>query len=458
MPSNSLTFVESLVKYIQYVFLQSEIARQIFIPGVSTPMTSPLARAITLPCGSTLNNRLGKSAMTEGLADKFDRPTERHNTLYKSWSNGGTGLHITGNVMIDHHYLERAGNVVLENDKNLSLFSAWAKAGTSAGNQLWVQLNHPGRQCPKIVNKQPLSPSDIHLDLLGNFGKPRAMTQTDIQDVIQRFTKSAGLVKKAGFTGVQIHCAHGYLFSQFLSPKINKRKDQWGGSLENRARIIRQTIRSVRKEVGTDFPIGVKLNSADFQKGGFTLEDCVTVAGWLGEDGVDLLEISGGTYEQLSLIGVEPTEVRESTRKREAYFIEYAARIKAAANIPLMITGGFRSRDVMEKAIEDNEVDIIGLARPLCTQPNCSEKLIQGAINKLDDYEQELVLGTGFWGNNSPSNIIKAINNFGQVGFYYWQIIRISKGLNPEPELKVFRSFLRHIRNDFKLNMKRKFA
>jgi len=284
------------------------------------------------------------------------------------------------------------------------------------------------------------------------------MTEDDIDDVIQRFTKSASLVKKAGFTGVQIHCAHGYLFSQFLSPKINKRTDRWGGSLQNRARIIRQTIKSVRSEVGDDFPIGVKLNSADFQKGGFSLEDCETVAGWLGEDGVDLLEISGGTYEQLSLIGVEPTEVRESTRKREAYFIEYAERIKAAAKIPLMITGGFRSRDVMEKAIANGEVDVIGLARPLCTQPDCSAQLIQGTLDKLDDYEQGLVLGEGFWGNNSSSNIVKAVNNFGQVGFYYWQIICLSRGKQPEPELKVFRSFLRHMRNDFRLNMKRKFA
>jgi len=421
-------------------------------------MTSPLAQNLTLPCGITLSNRLAKSAMTEGLADKFDRPTERHNILYKTWSNGGTGLHMTGNVMVDRRYLERAGNVVLEDDKDLPLFAEWAKAGTSAGNQLWVQLNHPGRQCPKMVNSQPLSPSEVQLELLGNFGKPRAMTEDDIQEVIARFTRSATLVKEAGFTGVQLHCAHGYLFSQFLSPKINQRTDQWGGSLENRARIIRETIRSVRREVGPEFPIGVKLNSADFQKGGFSLEDCVTVASWLGEDSVDLLEISGGTYEQLSLLGVEATEVRESTRKREAYFIEYAERIKTAAKIPLMVTGGFRSRDVMEQAITNKEVDIIGLARPLCTQANCSELLINGSLDKLDDYEQNLVLGTGFWGNNSSSSLIKSINNFGQVGFYYWQIIRLSQGQLPEPELKVFRSFVRHMTNDFRLNMKRKFA
>ena len=421
-------------------------------------MSSPLAQPLTLPCGVEIPNRLGKSAMTEGLADQYDRPTQKHNVLYKTWSNGGTGLHITGNVMVDHRYLERAGNVVLENDKDLKLFESWAQAGTVAGNQLWVQLNHPGRQCPRIVNSKPLSPSGVHLDLLGNFGKPRTMTEDDINEVIQRFTKSAALVKKAGFTGVQIHCAHGYLLSQFLSPNINRRADKWGGSLENRARIIREIIQSVRKVVGSSFPISVKLNSADFMKDGFSLDECVTVARWLGEDSVDLLEISGGTYEQLSLLGVEPTEVRESTRKREAYFIEYAECIKNAARIPLMITGGFRSRNVMESAITNGEVDIIGLARPLCTQPDCSTQLKLGTLDKLDDYEQQLVLGKGIWGNNSSYNVIKAINSFGQVGFYYWQMIRLSKGQEPEPEMKVLKSFLKHLRNDFKLNMKRKFV
>jgi 2,4-dienoyl-CoA reductase-like NADH-dependent reductase (Old Yellow Enzyme family) len=421
-------------------------------------MTSPLASPISLPNGSVLANRLCKSAMTEGLADKFDLPTAELMQLYKTWSQGGTGLHITGNVMVDRRYLERAGNVVLEDDKNVELFRQWAEQGTIGGNHLWVQLNHPGRQCPKMVSTEPLSPSDVQLAMLGNFARPRPMDHSDIEEVIERFITSAQLVKQAGFTGVQIHCAHGYLLSQFLSPKINQRQDQWGGSLENRARIIRRIIVGVRAAVGADFPIGVKLNSADFQKGGFSLEDCITVASWLGEDGVDLLEISGGTYEQLSLIGVEPTDVRESTRKREAYFIEYAERIKQSAKIPVMITGGFRSRDVMERAIESGEVDVIGLARPLCTDPDCSAKLIQQTIQDIDCYEDKLVLGTGFWGNNSPSNLIKAINSFGQVGFYYWQIIRLSKGLSPEPELATFKAFLRHMTNDFKLNIKRKFS
>lgn len=419
-------------------------------------MSSPLAKSITLPCGAVLQNRLGKSAMTEGLADPQDRPTTRHEQLYRTWSAGGTGLHITGNVMIDRRYLERAGNVVLEDDSQLAAFRSWARAGMHDGNHLWVQLNHPGRQCPRMVNTKPLSPSDVQLNMVGSFGKPKPMSKDDIKDVVARFARTASLVKQAGFSGVQIHCAHGYLLSQFLSPKINQRSDEYGGSLANRARIIREIIAAVRESVGAEYPVGVKLNSSDFQKGGFSLEDCEQVAQWLAEDSVDLLEISGGTYEQLSLIGVEPTEVRESTRKREAYFIEYADRIKAAAKIPLMITGGFRSRDVMERVINEGEVDVIGLARPLCTQPNCSSQLIAGDIDTLDDYEHSLVLGSGFWGNNSPLNLIKAINSFGQVGFYYYQMIRLAAGQKPDTGLGVFRSFVKHMLNDTRLNIKRK--
>jgi 2,4-dienoyl-CoA reductase-like NADH-dependent reductase (Old Yellow Enzyme family) len=306
------------------------------------------------------------------------------------------------------------------------------------------------------VNSKPLSPSEVQLELMGNFGKPRAMTEDDIQDLIKRFGRSARLCKDAGFSGVQIHSAHGYLLSQFLSPKINQRKDQWGGSLENRARLLRAIIAEIRQQVGSGYPIGVKLNSADFQKGGFTLEECVQVAQWLGEDGIDLLEISGGTYEQLSLIGVEPTDVRESTRKREAYFIEYAKSIKDAAKIPLMVTGGFRSREVMENAIRDGEVDLVGLARPLCTQTDCSKQLIDGTLDQLDDFEKDLVLGTGFWGNNSSSSLIKAINSFGQVGFYYWQIILLSKGAQPDPKTGPFKYFLWHTTRDLFKNISRK--
>ena len=415
-----------------------------------------LASELRLPCGAVIPNRFGKSAMTEGLADARDRATPAHNRLYQTWSEGGAGLHISGNIMVDKRYLERAGNIVLEDDQALPELASMVSAGTVFGNQFWAQISHPGRQCPRLVNSEPLAPSPVQLKMMGNFSRPRAITEAEIEDVIARFATTARLCKEAGFTGVQVHCAHGYLISQFLNPLINQRDDQWGGSLENRARLARRVIRAVREAVGPEFPVAAKLNSADFQKGGFTLDECVTVAAWLAEDSLDLLEISGGNYEQLSLMGVEPTQVRESTRKREAYFLEYAAAIQAAAKIPLMVTGGFRSRDIMEQAVANGEVDIIGLARPFCTQPDLPLLLMNKSVDEVDAYEDDLVLGKGFWGNNSPLSIIKAINNVGAVGFYYWQIIQLAAGKPVDASLKVFRSFIGHTSRDFKLNMQRK--
>ncbi len=418
-------------------------------------MSITLGTPLALPCGVIIPNRLGKSAMTEGLADADDAPTPAHQTLYQQWSDGGCGLLITGNVMVDKRYLERAGNVVLENDSSMNALINWVRAGTRQDNQLWMQISHPGRQCPRLVNKEPLSPSTEQLKLAGNFACPQAMTEAQILDAIQRFATSARLAKQAGFTGVQVHCAHGYLISQFLSPITNKRTDRWGGSLENRARFALEIISAVRTAVGPEFPVAVKLNSADFQKGGFSLDECVQVAGWLSDLGIDLLEISGGTYEQLSLFGAEPDDMRESTRKREAYFIEYATAIREVAKVPVMVTGGFRSRDVMENAVANGEVDLVGLARPLCVDPELPNKLLNAEIDHLPCQEDMLVLGSGWLGNKSTITLVQVINTVGQIGFYYWQIIRLSRGLPPQPKIGVLSSFLRHTFNDLKLNLRR---
>ncbi|MGI9353815.1 MAG: NADH:flavin oxidoreductase/NADH oxidase family protein, partial [Rhizobiaceae bacterium] len=387
-------------------------------------MTSPLAKSLTLPCGSVLRNRIAKSAMTEGLADPFDNPTKAHHTLYRTWDNGGLGLQITGNVMIDRRFLERFGNVVVEDEQAIDALKAWAEAGHSTDGQIWMQISHPGRQCQRLVNTRPMAPSAVQLKLMGLFGNPRAMTETDIADVIARYANTARIAKKAGFDGVQIHGAHGYLISQFLSSATNQRQDKWGGSVANRARFLREVIASVRNEVGNDYPVSVKLNSADFQKGGFSQEECKMVAGWLSDDGIDLLEISGGTYEQLSFLNGPNEEVqRESTRKREAYFLEYAKNIRDAVKVPLMVTGGFRSLASMESAVEQDGIDLVGLARPVCTAPHIANTLLDGSVRQLDSYEEQLVLGSGYLGVNTPILPIKAINAFGSVGFFYWQII-----------------------------------
>ncbi|MDB2353110.1 NADH:flavin oxidoreductase/NADH oxidase family protein, partial [Luminiphilus sp.] len=293
---------------------------------------------LTLPCGAILSNRLCKAAMTEGLAGATGVPGDALNRLYGIWSDGGAGLLLSGNVQIDRDHLERPGNVVVDeepDDATKKALEAWAAAGTRSGNHFWAQISHAGRQCQKIINATPKAPSAIKLGLPGGqFGEPIAMTDTDIEAVIAGFARCARVLKEAGFTGVQLHSAHGYLLSQFLSPRSNQRSDRWGGSLENRARILLESVNAVRAAVGPEFPVGVKLNSADFQRGGFDFTESLQVAKWLEAAGVDLLEISGGTYEQprlLNVEGIEPIEnqaVAQSTRAREAYFVDFAQAMR----------------------------------------------------------------------------------------------------------------------------------
>ena len=220
------------------------------------------------------------------------------------------------------------------------------------------------------------------------------MTGDEIIDVIARFAHAAKVSREVGFTGVQIHSAHGYLLSEFLSPRVNQRTDEWGGSLENRARLLLETIKAVRAATGPDFAIAVKLNSADFQKGGFTNEECLKVVEWLNTAGIDLLEISGGNYEQPKMAGLDGLEpasdekVRASTRAREAYFIDYAAAIAKVAKMPLMVTGGFRSRAGMEEALAAGAAQVIGIGRPLCGDPLAVKRLLNGETQALPAYEK----------------------------------------------------------------------
>jgi 2,4-dienoyl-CoA reductase-like NADH-dependent reductase (Old Yellow Enzyme family) len=299
----------------------------------------------------------------------------------------------------------------------------------------------------------------VQLSVAGNFGKPRAMTEIDILDVIARFARTAAVLKDAGFDGVQIHSAHGYLLSQFLSPRTNRRSDQWGGALESRARLLLEVVRAVRASVGTNYPISVKLNSSDFVQGGFTTEECVQVVQWLSEAGIDLLEISGGTYEQLEFFKAhDPAEIRDSTRQREAMFLKYAKSIKAAANMPVMITGGFRTLAGMEAALRSGDTDMIGIARPFCLDPDFPARMMAGSLDALPVPEDRLVLGKGYWGPNSRSHAMRAFNNQAQAGWYYHQIERLGAGLDPEPGLSPWRALLGHFRKDFGRAMARKRA
>ncbi len=407
-----------------------------------------LAEPLKLPCGATLDNRIAKAAMTEGLADAFDDPGDRIANLYRIWSQGGAGLHVTGNVMLDRRFLERPGNVVLDEQTSYDGLVAWASAGTSAGNHLWMQINHPGRQCQRTSTSEPLAPSAVHLDLAGFFGKPRALTVAEIENIFDRYRFCAGAARDAGFTGVQVHSAHGYLSNQFLSPVTNQRTDEWGGSLENRARFLLQAVRVVRETVGPNFPVAVKLNSSDFQKGGFSNEDAAQVAAWLEELKIDLLELSGGTYENVTFMeGV--SERAASTQRREAYFLEYAKLIRAAApNTPLMVTGGFRTPAAMEQAVESGEIDVVGLARPFCVQPDFPRALLAGSPDELPTPERGLRLGPGVFGPASENRILRALNVQAGTAWFYQQIVDLADGNPTNVCLGARRALAGHLARD----------
>ena len=417
------------------------------MPAAADTPANPLATPLALPCGAVLPNRLAKGAMTEGLADPQGRATAELARLYGLWADGGAGLLISGNVQIDGDHLERPGNVILDRRPDAAgreALSAMAAAGTRGGGHLWMQISHAGRQTPATVNPHPKAPSPVAVALPGNqFGQPVALTEAEILDLVERFGVAAETARETGFTGVQIHAAHGYLLSQFLSPRANLRQDAWGGSLENRARMLMQVVDRVRRGVGADFPISVKLNSADFQKGGFAFEDSVTVAGWLQQAGVDLLEISGGSYEQPAMMdidGMEPTDmppVKASTAAREAYFVDFARTLRGSLTLPLMVTGGFRSRAAMTQALESGGADVIGLGRPLCADPAGPAKLLVGA-DSLERWETRLHLLPAPLRFLNRIKLIQAMEGFAVSYWYYAQIDALARTGQPNTGISPF--------------------
>ena len=345
------------------------------------PPGHTLARPLLLARECRIKNRLVKSAMSEALADRDGAPNVLHETLYGRWADGGVGLCITGNVMIDGDAIGEPGNVVVEDDRHMEALGRWAACGTRNGTQLWMQLNHPGKQAPKGLNRETVSPSAVPFrpDLQAFFATPRELTDGEIEFIVQRFARAAGTARQAGFTGVQIHGAHGYLVSQFLSPHHNRRSDHWGGSAENRRRFVMRVLAAIREEVGATFPVGIKLNSADFQRGGFGETESLETLCALEQGGIDLNEISGGTYEAPTMTGVGRDPVlRESTRLREAYFLDFAEKARQAVRVPLLLTGGFRSAEGMIRAIDSGAVDLVGLARPLAIEPDLPARLLAG--------------------------------------------------------------------------------
>lgn len=382
---------------------------------------------LMLPNGSTIKNRIAKAAMEENMADADQAPSEELMRLYQAWAEGGAGLIITGNVMVDGRAMTGPGGVVLEDEQQLDKFKRWARIGRSGGAQFWLQINHPGRQMQANLGQKTWAPSAIPLDLgkmSKRFATPHAMTASVIDDVIQRFARTARLGEQAGFTGVEIHAAHGYLLSQFLSPLTNQRTDEWGGSLENRARLLLEIVKAVRSVVSDDFAVAVKLNSADFQRGGFTADDARKVVELLNELGVDLVELSGGSYEAPAMQG----EARDGrTLAREAYFVEFARDIRTVARMPVMVTGGVRRRPIAEMVVQSG-VDMVGIGTALAIDPHLPRDWLLGK-----DTTPQLPPIT--WKN-------KAIAALANMAVVKYQLRKLSRAKKTDPSVSPLRALV----------------
>lgn len=378
--------------------------------------------------GKTAKNRFFKSAMEEQLA-KHNQPTEQLVRLYGTWAKGGAGVLVTGNVMVADNGKGSINDVVLTDERSMDTLKAWAKAGRQNDTLLIMQINHAGKQSPKVLSPTPVAPSAVALQGMDGFiNPPRELAAGEIEELVGRFIETARLAEQAGFSGVQIHGAHGYLISQFLSPHHNRRNDKWGGSLENRMRFLVEIYQGIRAAVGSEFLVGLKLNSADFQKGGFDENDSIRVVQKMSELGIDFIEISGGNYESPEML-----TTKESTKKREAFFLDYAEKARAVSQVPLIITGGFRSEASMNEALQSGHLDFIGMARPFALMPDLPDQIRQGTYQTLST-------------NRIKTGVAAVDNKVGAVlemDWYMAQMALIGKGKQPNPSLSPWKVLLK---------------
>ncbi|TQW01091.1 FMN binding oxidoreductase [Cordyceps javanica] len=361
-----------------------------------------IANPITLPCGLTLPNRLAKAALAEGWAGQDRLPHADLIETYRLWAEGDWGMIITGNVQVDSTYLgtreDVSINEKISRNTHIEAWARWASAASERGTPTLVQINHPGRQSTigagsRGLCSKSIAPSAIGVNLGAGlvakaasalvFGTPREMTDFEIDDVVRRFATTAKVAEDAGFAGVEIHAAHGYLLSSFLSAKSNQRTDGYGGSPKKRARIVVETIRAIRAAVSPKFCVGIKINSVDHQSEG-ELRDCLEQLTEITNAGVDFLEISGGNYENPTMMAsVESNtgaKVSASTAAREAFFLDFANSIrKTFPELFLMVTGGFRSRLGLEYAVKSGACDLVGIGRPSVVEPRLPRSIIFNA-------------------------------------------------------------------------------
>lgn len=392
--------------------------------STSTPVDA-LASSLVLPRGRVLRNRIMRSALSEGLSDRSHGPSPRLVRLYERWGAGGYGLIVTGNVMVDRRHLGEPGNVVVEDDRHLAELAQWAAAARSGGAAVWAQINHPGRQANALAGRsRPVAPSAVAAHIPGAV-RPRALEEAEIWDLVDRYATAAAVMERAGFDGVQLHGAHGYLITQFLSPLVNRRTDDWGGDPERRRRFLLEILRAIRFQVREEFSVGIKLNSADFQRGGFDEEESREVVRMLVAEGIDLIEVSGGTYESPAMMGT----VRPSTLEREAYFLEYARTVQEiTGSVPVAVTGGFRSAEAMGAALAAGDCNLVGVGRGPVTTPDAAARLLDGAPRV--DVRQVRLGARALLGRVTD---LRTLDGALDLQWHTDQMHRMAAGMDPDP-------------------------
>jgi 2,4-dienoyl-CoA reductase-like NADH-dependent reductase (Old Yellow Enzyme family) len=412
-------------------------------PAPATQRATTLTDPLQLGRGGVIANRLARSALSEGLADRASNPTPQLIELYRRWAvTGSHGLIITGNSMVDRRQLAEPGNLVIEDDRALGGLVEWAAAARSGGAQVWMQINHPGRQAlPMLTGNRPVGPSAVRPPIPGAL-TPVALTSDDITDLVERYATAARVAQRAGFDGVQFHGAHGYLISQFLSPLSNVRDDDWGGDPERRMRFILEILGAARAKVGPQFPLGIKLNSADFMRGGLNEEESMGIVDALAHAGIDLVEVSGGTYGLPAMLG---QGVAESTRQREAYFQDYAEEVRRRTpGVPLMLTGGFRTTAVMQDALASGACDLVGIGRAPCVSPGVGAEILDGTRAYAPVGDRRM---GARWIAGKVADV-RQLDGAIDLQWHADQMHRMANGHDPDLSRAWYRSFGRMIRRN----------
>lgn len=323
----------------------------------------------------TIKNRFVRSATHDFMAEEDGSVSKRQLELYRQLAEGNIGLIITGHAYVLPSGKASPRQIAIYDDKFIPGLKELTKIVHQSGARIILQLSHAGRQTKeRICGCQPLAPSSIYEPVYQVW--PREMTLQDIEEVIKAFVQATGRAKEAGFDGVQLHCAHGYLLSSFLSPYTNRRQDQWGGSLDNRTRIILEILKGIKTKIDPDFPILVKLNSSDYLPQGLDIEEAAQVAQKLEEAGVAAIEVSGGCAES----GKGSMWPGRRSEEEEGYFVPQATYIKTKLNIPVIGLGGLRTFRVMENFVASGKVDLVSMSRPFIREPDLILKFQRGEV------------------------------------------------------------------------------